>query len=72
MKRFWFTFSLVSPLASFVQPVLANTLPDAKGAIYRFYAGFYRYEKSETNPYPGKQCLRTLTINNGVIKVGDV
>lgn len=69
MKRFWFTFSLGSPLSGFVQPVLANTLSNAKGVIYRFCSWFYRYEKSETNPYPGKQCLRTLTINNGVIKV---
>ena len=63
MKKYWFVFPNSSPLANYVQPVLANTPQDAKTAMYRFYAAIGRYEISVCNPYVGKKSLPAMVVN---------
>ena len=63
MKKYWFLFPNSSPLANYVQPVIAKTPQDAKTAMYRFYAAIGRYEISEINPYVIKKGLPAMVVN---------
>ena len=64
MKKYWFVFPQSSPLAHYVQPVLAKAPQDAKMAMYRFYAAIGRYEISEDNPYVGKKSLPAMVVSS--------
>ena len=57
-----------SPLANYVQPVLANTPQDAKTAMYRFYSAIGRYEISVVNPYVCKKSLPAMVLNGEAMK----
>ena len=77
MKKYWFSFPESSPLARYVQPVIAKSPQDAKMAMYRFYAAIGRYEKSDTDPCVGKKRLPAMVVSgearkgNMIIKVED-
>ena len=68
MKKYWFVFPQSSPLAHYVQPVLAKSPQDAKMAMYRFYASIGRYEISVGNPYVGKKSLPAMVVSGEAMK----
>ena len=68
MKKYWFVFPNSSPLANYVQPVLAKTPQDAKTAMYRFYAAIGQYEISVVNPYVCKKSLPAMVVNGEEMK----
>ena len=68
MKKYWFVFPQSSPLANYVQPVLAKTPQDAKTAMYRLYAAIGRYEISVVNPYVCKKSLPAMVVNGEEMK----
>lgn len=62
MKKYWFVFPESSPLAHYVQPVLAKAPQDARMAMSRFYSAI-GHEISEDNPCVGKKILPSMVVS---------